>query len=249
MKKLLRIFLVLVVIVVLAVVAVAYFMGSIIKTGVETFGPKVAKVETKLDSANISFLSGKGSLKGIFVGNPEGFKAPSAIKVGEVSVALKPASVFSDKIVIESVQIVGPEITAFGLGADNLRKILDNLQASTGGSGTQPTGTNKTDQAAGKKLQVDDFLIKDGKVNVILPVVGTATVPLPTIHLTGLGQDANGITGGELANRVMKAVLDGVLASAKDLTKSGGKLFQGVGKEAGGAAEKVTKGLGDLFKK
>ena len=101
----------LVVVVALAVLAVSLFLDKAIKSGVETFGPKFTKVDVKLQSVSLSLLSGAGTIKGLVVGNPEGFKTPSAISVGEASLALKPGSLLSDKIIIKSIKLQAPEIT------------------------------------------------------------------------------------------------------------------------------------------
>ena len=84
MKKLIiRLLIALVVVVILAVLAVGLFLDGAIKRGVETFGPKLTKVDIKLQSVSLSLLSGAGTIKGLVVGNPEGFKTPSAISVGD----------------------------------------------------------------------------------------------------------------------------------------------------------------------
>src|SRR6266567_1769011 len=91
---------------VLLVVAVGlsiYFLGSIVKKGVETVGPQITGTEIKLDSATLSLLSGSGKLKGLLVGNPAGFKTESAIKVGAVSVGIAPGSIFSDKVHVTQI--------------------------------------------------------------------------------------------------------------------------------------------------
>src|ERR1043165_8774914 len=81
------------------------FLGSVVKAGVEKVGPIVTQVPVKLDSANLSIFSGKGSLHGFELGNPQGFKAPNAIKVGSVGVAVVPKSVFGDKVIIQSIRV------------------------------------------------------------------------------------------------------------------------------------------------
>src|SRR5205807_2960899 len=104
MKKLIvRMVLVLVVLLIVAVGVSIYFLGSIVKKGVETVGPQITKTEIRLDSATLSLLSGSGKLNGLFVGNPQGFKTESAIKVGSVRVAVAPASVFSDKVHVKEL--------------------------------------------------------------------------------------------------------------------------------------------------
>src|SRR5438105_7870341 len=115
MKKLIvRIVVVVLVLLVATVGTSIYFLGSIVKKGVETVGPQITKTEMKLDGATLSLLSGSGKLKGLFVGNPEGFRAESAIKVASVSVGVVPRSVFSDKIHVTHVEVLAPEITFEG---------------------------------------------------------------------------------------------------------------------------------------
>src|SRR5262245_38054441 len=129
MKKIaIIIALVLVVGLIAAVVVGAIFIDSIVKKGVETVGPQITKTEMKLDSAKISIFSGSGTLNGFLLGNPEGYKTPSAVKVGEVSVGVRPKSVFGDKVHVTHVRVNGPEITFEGtLGTkNNLSKILEN---------------------------------------------------------------------------------------------------------------------------
>jgi hypothetical protein len=254
MKKLLiRLLLVVVILVVLAVVAVGFFLDGAIKKGVETFGPQIAKVDIKLDSVNLSILSGSGKIKGLVVGNPEGFKTPNAIKVGTASVSVVPGSVFSDKIVIKSIRVEAPEITYEGglLGGDNLHKILDNVTAAAGGGNA---ATNASGKPA-KKLQVDDFLITGAKVNVSLKGTGgfAAPITIPDIHLTSLGQGPDGITAAELTRKVLAEVSTDVAKAAVkvvgDIGKGAVDAAGNVGKSATESVGKATKGITDLFKK
>src|SRR6266702_4272761 len=135
MKKLIvRLLIAGLVLVVLGVLAVSLFLDAGVKRGIETVGPMLTKVEVKLDSVSLSLLSGSGKVKGMVLGNPEGFKTPSAIQVGNASLALQPSSVFSDKVVIKSVNVHAPEITfETDLKGNNLSKIVANIQAATGG--------------------------------------------------------------------------------------------------------------------
>jgi uncharacterized protein involved in outer membrane biogenesis len=258
MKKLLvRILIAFLILVILGVLAVGLFLDAAVKRGIETVGPMVTKVEIKLDAVSLSLLSGSGKVKGLVVGNPEGFKTPSAIQVGLASLALQPSSIFSDKVVIKSVNVQAPEITfETDLKQNNLSKIVANLQAATGGSGqaTKPAEPSK-EAKAGKKLQVDDFLISGGKIHVSVTALGSqsTTVPLPEIHLTDLGKGPDGITAAELANRVLSAIeKEAVKASGSavaSLTKDAANLTKGLGTNAAGTIDSVTKGIGGLLKK
>lgn len=257
MKKLLiRILIGLVVLVILVVVAIGLFLDSAIKKGVETLGPQITKVEIKLGGANLSLRAGSVNLKGLVVGNPEGYKTSNAISVGIAKVVVRIGSVLSDKIVVKSIRVEAPEITYEGglLGGDNLHKILDNVNAAAGGSGGTDTAPTKSGKPA-KKLQVDDFLITGAVVRVSLKGTGgfAAPVRLPEIHFTNLGQGPDGITPAELMKQVLAAVTEDAVKAAAGAITDIGKGAIDAGKGTLDAATKdvgkTTKGITDIFKK
>lgn len=254
MKKILiGIALALVVIVVGAVVAGTLFLDGAIKKGVETFGPQLTRVDVKLDGVSLSLLSGSGSIKGLVVGNPEGYKTPTAISVGKASVSLSPGSLMSDKVVIKSVRVEAPEITfELGSGGNNLSKILANVEAATGGSsGSKPANT---ESGPGKKLQVDEFVITGAKVRVGATALGgTAPISLPDIRLSNLGTGPEGITAADLTQQVLKAITDGTVKVAAgavgDIGKGAADAAKDAGKTATEAVSGAAKGVTDLFRK
>lgn len=249
MKKiLLRVLIVLVVLVAAAVLVVGLFLDSIVKKGVETVGPQITKVDVKLNSVSLSLFSGSGTIKGLVVGNPEGYKAPQAISIGLASMAVSPGSLLSDKIVVRSLRLESPEITFEGGPVkNNLKQILDNVNASTGGE-TSSEETKST--KPGKKIEVDDFVITGAKVHV---GTGGTTLSLPEIHLTDLGKGSDGITAGDLTKRVLNELISKTLStvagSAGHLGKEATKAAESAGKNAAEAVGNATKGLKDLFKK
>jgi uncharacterized protein involved in outer membrane biogenesis len=233
-----------VLVVILAVVIIAgFFVGDIIKAGMETIGPKVTQTSLTVNSVNVSVLTGSGGVKGLIVGNPAGFKSTNAISVGKAAVSVAPFSVLGDKIVIKSVEVREPEINFDGnpFGANNLQKIMDNVSAFTGGPEDKTADTNAPVKPGApkpaKKLQVDDFLIVGAKVHF-----NGVILPLPDIHLANLGQGPDGITPAalikEVLGQVTSASLKAVVASAGDASKA-----------IGGEASKLGKSLGGLFKK
>src|ERR1043166_7289057 len=240
-------------------------LGAIIKKGVETTAPQITKTDVKLNSVTLSLFSGSGKIKGFVLGNPQGFKTPSAISVGTANLALEPKSLFGDKIIIRDITVDAPEITwESDLTAVTLKKILSNIEESSGGGAkasdtNQPAPAAKTESGPGKKLEVDNFLIKNAKVhvNVNAPVIGqqTANVNIPEIHLTNMGTNAEGITAAELSKKILAAIVEKSAQEAEkviaDMTK-GGKFF---GKEPGGVTSETntlqnaaSKAL-DLFNK
>src|ERR1051325_681844 len=106
MKKILRrLILILIVLIVLALAGSYIFLGAIIKKGVETTAPQITKTDVKLNSVTLSLFSGSGKIKGFVLGNPQGFKTPSAISVGTANLALEPKSLFGDKIIIRDITV------------------------------------------------------------------------------------------------------------------------------------------------
>src|SRR5947208_14349827 len=106
MKTLLKIVAVLVILVIIAIAGSLYFLGTIVKTGVEKAGPKVTKTDVKLSSAKLSIFSGSGELKNFSIANREGYKTHDAIKVGSIGVNVQPGSVVSDKDLLHSVRVL-----------------------------------------------------------------------------------------------------------------------------------------------
>jgi hypothetical protein len=256
MKRLfLNVVIVLLVLIIVAVIAAGFFLGNIVKADMETVGPKITQVPIKVDTVKLSLLTGSAKVKGLVIGNPEGYKTPQAISVGIASVDVNPFTVLSDKIVIRSVRVEAPEITFEGnpFSGNNLGKIMQNVNAATKGGG--PVATNvatKADNKPVQKIEVDDFLITGAMVHVSLPDMGgkETTLPLPDIHLTNLGKGNAGITATDLTRRVLGAITTAtikVVASATtDATTDIGK---GAGKAAGEGMNKITPGIGGLFKK
>lgn len=252
MKKLLiKIILVLVVLAIIGVVVAILCLDSIVKKGVETAGPMITQVDVKLEHASVSLVGGSAKLKGFFVGNPTGYKTDSAIKVGNVAVSLKPKSILSDKIIIESINVQAPEITVEGTPTkNNLTKIQENVNgvASSGEAAQKKPGDSKP----AKKLQVTDLVISGAKVhfNSTLTLGKTMTLSIPDIHLTNLGTGSDGITPAELTKKVldelMQRIIPALIEAASHLGKDATKVL---GEEGKKNVESVTKGLKGLLKK
>ena len=256
MKKIKVIIGVLALLVLVAIVFGFVFLGSAVKAGVENVGPMITKVPVKLGGANVSVFSGSGSLKNFELGNPEPFKAPQAMKVGDIDVSISPGSLLADKIIIRHVRIKAPEITfEQAMKGNNLSKILENVQSV---AGTTSTGAS-TNTGPGKKLQVDEFTITGGKITVAATMLGGkgATLVLPEIKFSALGQGPEGITPAELVEKALsaitaatiKAVAEGAAQLAKEGLDIGKKLGTESADSAKDAATKTTEKLGNLFKK
>ena len=127
--------------------------------------------------------------------------------------------------------------------------------SSSGGGGEATAKKQPGEKAAGKKLQVTDFVISGAKVhaNTLLSGGKTVTLILPDIHLSNLGTGPDGITAGDLTKTVLSQLTTETLTA---LTKEAANLGKGaldVGKGATGEAQKdvnkITGGLKSLLGK
>lgn len=269
MKKLKKILLITVIAVVVlgiaAVVVAGLCLDGIVKKGIETVAPVITKTPVTVGGVSLSVLSGSAGISGLVIGNPEGaYKSTNAISLGKASVSVVPGSLLTDKIVIHSVQVIAPEITLEGnpFGDNNLKKILDNVNAVAAGLAdtNQPAAAPVGDKKAAKKIQVDDLLLSGIKVTArITGMEGEPfSVTIPDIHFTDLGKGTDGITAAELTQKILSQVISGSITAvgtrAKDIMgKTASNLIKGVsdnaGKTVGDTADKVKKGLGGLFGK
>lgn len=242
MKKLLVSLLVIVVVLVLVVfVGGQFFVGSAVKAGVNTFGPRVTQTNVHLDGASISPFSGNGTLTNLVVGNPQGWSDRNAFSLGRVAIDLEPRTVLGDQpVVINSIIIDQPEIAyETKIVSSNIGDLMKNIEASVGG-GEKPA---TKDEKPPRKLIVKKFVLRDAKVS--LGVGSTAmTVPMPAVELTDIGVKENGVTPAQLAFAVMRSVTAQVVAAT---TAALGKSGSTMGAAGADALKRAGDGLKDLL--
>ena len=261
MKTLLKIGAVLVVLFIVAVVVVTSNLDKMIKAGVETVGPEITGTSIKLDSVDLSLLSGQGELKGLVVGNPPGFQTERAFKLGDARVKVDLKSALTNKLVIEEILIDGPEITyEAGASGNNLNKIQENVAAFAKKAGVQGGAEPKAEkkEPGQKKVQINHFILKNAQVNASAALLKgkTLTVSLPDIHLKDIGKESGGVTAqtaaAEIVTAVNKSVVQSVSGVGKALEKgieAAGEAAKGLGGEAGKAGSQAVEGLKGLFGK
>jgi hypothetical protein len=244
MKKILIILPILIIVI---VIALSFSLNSIIRSGVETIGPKALGAEVKLQELDISMLNGKGTLNGLFIGNPKGFTTKSAFQLAEVRISLDVKSVFSDRIVINEIFIDGPDITyEKGMKGDNIKALIKNLESFAGAEQkSAPDGAGKEPAKSETKVQINNFIVKNGKINMSMSVLKgeKLSLALPDIHMKDIGKDKDGTTVSKALEEVFavlnKNIIKSTAGSFKDI---GGTLEKAVGGNVGESVNKL-KGL------
>ena len=121
MKKALIVLVVLAVVVAGGVYLAYNSLDVLVKMALEHYGPDVTGVPVKVGEVKLSMRDGRGSLKGVEIGNPPGFSSPRAARLGEISVALDPATIRAPVVRVHEIVIDAPLITyERGKGATNL---------------------------------------------------------------------------------------------------------------------------------
>jgi len=206
---------VLVVLLVAAVVLFTLFGNRALKMGIETAGTKTLKVPVSLKDINLSLLGGSVEMKNLAIGNPEGYQHPDLLTMGRGYVKLKAASLFSNTIEIDTIQLdkIGLVIEQKGIKTNNLQEIMAALPKP------ESTGEPETGKQ-GKNLLIRELLINGAEVKVkLLPVPGkadTLTLRLTPIRLENLGTDEP-IDTAKLTGIVLKALAKGIAEQGKDL--------------------------------
>jgi uncharacterized protein involved in outer membrane biogenesis len=251
MNRWIKLFLAVVILGVVVVVVASFFLGTIVKTGVGTVGPRLTGASVLVDDIDLSPLTGRGTIEGLVIGNPEGFQSTRAFKLDLIRVRLSVPSLFSDTILIDEITVVGPEITyERGLSGSNISVIRDNIEAF-GKSGAKGKENRPAGEEAGKNVQIGNFLIRDGSVRLSASLLkGEAlTVPLPEIQLKDLGKESGGATVAQVSAKIFRAINGAVVKAVAGSGNLAGKGVKEIGKAAGEAGSKALEGVRGLLGK
>lgn len=252
-------------VVVVVIAVVAYYLYSsldtLIQAAVEKYGSEITQAEVTLDGVELDLASGKGALRGLTVGNPEGFETPSAFELGAISIELDIGTIASDTIVIKKIVIDQPGVT-YELSGDgnNIDAIRNNVDAYMAKHGLAKGGDAEKEQDEGPKLIIENLYVRGGTVSVSATILKgkSMTAPLPDIHLKDIGKEEGGASPGEVVERVMTSLGDGAAKAVgglgvgktlDSLKQSLGGVTEGVGKSVGEATKSVGEQIGSGAKK
>ncbi len=259
------------VVIILLVVGVVFFtlsnLGPLVKKTVNTLGPQMTKTDVSVADVSISIFSGEAKIKEFLLGNPKGFKTSQAMKVGSISVDIDEKSITQNPIIINKIEIIAPEITYEKIkGTDNFQSLLKNVQGS---AKSEKKAEAKDSNKEGRKIVINNVIIKDGKVNLAMAMLGgkEITAPLPDIHLKDIGKEKDGATPAEAFEQIFSSLYSSIsadsvtavfndglkqLGNLKDLgaggVQAGGEVAKKAVDSASKSVESATKGLKSLLK-
>ena len=199
MKKLLYIFLALL-LVLFIVVGVAYtFLDSIVKNSINSYAPKVLGIPVSVADVSLQPLKGHFEVKGFKISNPVAYKSPDLLKLENITVDLDMKSLFSQKIVVKSVEVSKPEITyeMLSLTTNNISEFLKSLnkiaaeEEEAVEEEKEAEAEGKATEAPAKSVVIDMFNLAGGNIAAVMNVAGnlnSVEVAMPTITMNNLGE-------------------------------------------------------------
>ncbi len=224
-------------------VGATFFVGSMVKAGVNRFVPSITQTTVHLDGARLSPLSGSGTLTGLFIGNPAGWSGDKAFYLGKIHVKVSPGSIFSDCIVLNDVSIDSPEfVYETKVVSSNIGDLLKNIENSSADKGKK--GQPAAGHGGSRKFIVKHLRLTNG--TVILGSGPTAlTLLMPPLTLEDLGTREGGITSTALAYSVMRSVTMCIMTTT---TNAASKVVPTMGAAAGNSAKAAGDAIKGLFK-
>lgn len=217
--------------------------GALLEQAMESYGTRYLGAPVTVGGVDVSLSDGAVSVDELEVGNPPGFDGPAAFRLNNISVALNIQETSGDLIVLNEVSIDGAEVAALLVGRDsNLQKLMDNLEAQTGGAAEE-----EPESASDVQLIIDRFSFTNAHASVNSDLLGGREMTIPDVRLEGIGRKTNGVTVGEALSQVLEPVYQAVtremVNKGIDLEGTRDKLEQNLRDKA---SEKLGGGLDSL---
>lgn len=208
-------------------------LDGLVQSAISKYGTAMTGATVKVSAVKLKAANGHGTLKGLLVGNPAGFKTPYAVRADTIELEVDVASLTKDVVLVKKIAVIAPEVIyEKGDALTNVDAIQKNIAQYLGPS---------TNTGPGKKLIVQEFVIRGAKAQVSASFLNgqTVTVALPDIALRDLGKAKGGLTPGELGLEVANAVEKRLLSSVN---------MGALAKSVGSALDKAGNAIKDIFK-
>jgi uncharacterized protein involved in outer membrane biogenesis len=179
------------------------YLDVIVKAALEHWGPDVTGVAIHVEEVHISPRDGRGQIRGLDIGNPAGFSAPRAARLGEIRLAIDPSTLTSPLVIVRELAVEAPQITyEKGPNGTNLDAIQARIQAYVNGAGAAQSANAASGATSVKRrFVIESLTIRGGKVLMTNPGLRGQGLnfDLPDIELRDVGKRQGGATASEVA--------------------------------------------------
>lgn len=190
-----------------------FSLDYLVKTNIEEIGTELTRTGVSVSSVSISPFTGKGSISGFSVANPDDFETGEALRIEQFDIEIDLQSILSNTIVVKDISITQPRLTVEQrLPANNLKTLMNNIESAT------------TDSDSQTNMIIERIIIEDGSIYLRTDVGGEQerTIKLPAIELTDVGKGEQSVKQTVLAlaepvvEEALKAALKGGLEQLKE---------------------------------
>jgi hypothetical protein len=180
-------------------------IDSVIERAITRYGSQMTQARVSVDAVHLRGTDGAGSIRGLTVGNPAGFRSPHALKVGLIEVAVDVRTIADPVVVIQRILIDAPDVIyEKGTTQTNFEALQKNIagalgSAKAGGEGAVP---------APRKLIVDELVIRHAHARATAGALAGKTVSatLPDVVLRRLGRKEGGLTPAQLGEVIARSL-------------------------------------------
>ena len=253
MKKKLIVLLLLLIIVITG--GLFYVFGSLdhfVAQQIEKQGSHALQTDVEVGSVELHLMNGMGELSGLQVDNPTGFSRYPALQVKTVTLHIDTRSLGAIPMVIENIMVdsLASRYEFNNEGKANLNVLFENVKKAASASATDQESASPEPgapkQDSGLRLSVKKLTVKNTALVLDLTALGDQEYQevLPTFVIENVG-GPQGVPPQQLGIKIMQAILDQLLAAAKE--KQAEKLKGKVMEKIEESTQEGIKSLMDKF--
>ncbi len=251
--KIAKFFLWLFIILVVLVATIPLWLGPVAKAVANKVVPAKTGTDFNVQSISLNPFSGKLSIVECHLANPKGFDEKDAFALTKLYVDLDVCSLFTDKIHVREILIDGTYVSYVEKdGKNNFDIIVANAtkgddkddQIKSVDKAVEEAKEETDEETEGKKIVVDKITVSNTKVKMgFLPAI-----PLPSITLTDIGKEKEGVKLTDAVAEIWGQVQKNVTSAGKSIGGAVSSLLSGASDSAASAAESAKKDLSDATK-
>lgn len=182
-------------------------LDAIVQRAVGHYGSQMTGARVSVDSVELRTTDGRGVIRGLVVRNPAGFRAPHALKVGVIDVAVDVRTLADPVVVIKRIAIESPDVIyEKGETQTNFEAIQAHIAQTLGNPNDD--GGQTTSGTPPRRLIVDELVISNARAQATAAGLAGQTIAttLPDITLRHVGRAQGGVTPAQLGQIVTHAL-------------------------------------------
>ena len=194
-------------------------LDSLVEAAIEKYGSEATQTSVLVDSVKINLADGAAGIKGLTIGNPDGYAQPYAFSLGEIRVGIDLQSLQEEPYIINEITVLAPQVFVEINEANktNLNELKKNLASgSTAVAQDEKTKAATDGSAKEPRLIIRRVTFADGNIQARVAALDNKElqIKLPGLDMTNLG-GSKGATATELASEILNRLTDRAIEVVK----------------------------------